>query len=122
MDSKQFEQLVNDGIARLPKHILEKVDNAAITVADNPTAEQLSRAKIQPGGLLLGLYEGVPKTAWGRGFGGNLPDKITIFQKSIETIAQTDEEIKRLVAKTVWHEVAHHFGFDEEGVRGMERK
>ena len=122
MDKKQFEQLVNKGIKALPKHILEKVDNAAIVIADNPTQDQLNRAKIKPGNLLLGLYEGVPKTAYGRGQGMSLPDKITIFQEPIESLAHNEDEIRQLVKNTVWHEVAHHFGFSEEGVRGMERK
>ena len=121
MDKTQFEKLVSEGIANLPKHIRKKVDNAAVCVEDRPTAEQLRKVKIRPGGTLLGLYEGVPKTAWGRGFGGSLPDKITIFQEPIERQARTPERIKELVKEVVWHEVAHHFGFDEGGVREMER-
>ncbi len=121
MEQQEFEQLVNEGITDLPKHIRNKVDNVAVCVAEKPTADQIKRAKIGPGRLLLGLYEGVPKTAWGRGFGGNLPDKITIFQDSIEQVARTPEAIRKQVKKTVWHEVAHHFGFSESGVRGMER-
>lgn len=122
MQLSDFEKLVSEGIANLPEHIRKKVDNAAVCVEDRPTAEQLRKAKIGPGGSLLGLYEGVPKTVWGRGFGGNLPDKITIFQRPIEQQARTPERVKALVKEVVWHEVAHHFGFGERGVREMERK
>jgi len=122
MQRSDFEKLVSDGIAGLPERIRKKVDNAAVCVEDRPTAEQLRKVKIGSGGSLLGLYEGVPKTVWGRGFGGNLPDKITIFQKPIEQQARTPERVKELVKEVVWHEVAHHFGFGERGVREMERK
>lgn len=98
------------------------MDNVALCVEKRPTAEQLRKTGIRYGGLLLGLYEGVPKTTYGRGFGMILPDKITIFQESIEKFARTPEEIKKLVRNTVWHEVAHHFGFDEKGIRKLEPK
>ncbi|MFC1686424.1 metallopeptidase family protein [Patescibacteria group bacterium] len=122
MNRSDFEKLVSEGIVALPKHIREKVDNAAVCVEDLPSSDQLRKTKIGPGRTLLGLYEGVPKTAWGRGFGGSLPDKITIFQRPIERQARTPERVKELVKEVVWHEIAHHFGFDEDGVRKMENK
>jgi len=68
------------------------------------------------------LIEGVPKTAYGRGFGMVLPDKITIFQAPLERTARSKEELKEVVKNVVWHEVAHHFGFSEKGVRELEKK
>jgi predicted Zn-dependent protease with MMP-like domain len=122
MDEAEFEKIVSEAIAELPEKIRKVVANLAITVAAEPSAEQQTRVGVRRGVFLLGLYEGVPKTTWGRGFGMNLPDKITIFQKSIENFAKTEEEIKKMVGEVVWHEVAHHFGFDEEEVRNLERK
>ena len=122
MTQEEFEKLVKQAAEDLPEKIRQKMENIAICVEKRPTEEQLRKTGIKYGGLLLGLYEGVPQTAWGRGFGQVLPDKITIFQESIENFASTPEAIKELVKNVVWHEVAHHFGFSERGVRILERK
>jgi len=114
--------LVNEAIAELPEKIREKMENVAITIAKSPTPEQLKKTGIRHNDTLLGLYEGVPKTEWGRGFGMVLPDKITVFQASIENFARTPEEIKKMVSNVAWHEIAHHFGFGEKEVRSMEKK
>ncbi|KPJ72957.1 hypothetical protein AMJ48_02940 [Parcubacteria bacterium DG_74_1] len=122
MENLVFEKLVKESILELPKEIRQKIDNCALCIEQRPSAEQLKKVGIRYSGSLLGLYEGVPKTAYGRGFGMMLPDKITIFQESIERFARTPEAIKKLVRNVVWHEVAHHFGFNEKQVREMERR
>ena len=111
MKDSVFEILVKEALLEIPENIRKKMDNVEIVVE-----------KGSPHGPFLGLYEGVPKTAWGRGFGMTLPDKITIFQEPLERIARSREELKEIVKNTVWHEVAHHFGFDEKRVRELERK
>lgn len=122
MTQEEFEKLVKQAAEDLPEKIRQKMENIAICVEKRPTEEQLRKTGIRYGGLLLGLYEGVPQTAWGKGFGQVLPDKITIFQESIENFASSPEAIKELVKNVVWHEVAHHFGFSERGVRLLEEK
>ena len=122
MKQEEFEKLVSKALLILPKKIRQKMENIAICVEKRPSAEQLRKTGLRHGGLLLGLYEGVPQTVWGRGFGGNLPDKITIFQESIENFAAGPEEIKELIKNVVWHEVAHHFGFSEKGIKLLEQK
>ena len=136
----EFEKLVEQGVQELPEKIRQKMENVAIVVEDRPSPEQLRKVGVRYGGILLGLYEGIPQAKWGRGFGGNLPDKITIFKESvvetashfpprlasprsvIEKSAATSEKIKELVKNIVWHEVAHHFGFNEKEIRELERK
>jgi len=122
MLKKDFEELVKKSLMALPENIQKAMDNVAIVIEEKPSPDDLRKTGIRRGGILLGLYQGIPKTAWGRGFGGNLPDKITIFQESIENFARTPEEIKELVKNTVWHEIAHHFGFSEKEVRKLEGK
>ena len=122
MKREKFGKLVEESILELPEKIRQKMENVAIVIEKRPTEEQLRKTGIRYGGSLLGLYEGVPQTKWGRGFGMVLPDKITIFQESIEKFASTLEEIKELVKNTVWHEIAHHFGFSEKGVQELEVK
>ena len=73
--------------------------------------------------VLLGLYEGIPKTKRGAGYFGVLPDKITIFRQPLEELAGRDEsKLKRLVYEVVWHEVGHHLGFNEKEIRALEAK
>ena len=122
MLEKDFEKLVKKAIMDLPKHIREKMDNVAIVIENKPSPNYLRKAGMKFGNTLLGLYQGIPKTTWGRGFTGDLPDKITIFSEPIEKIALTPKEITELVKITVWHEIAHHFGFDEKQVRKLEEK
>ena len=122
MLEKDFEKLVKKAIMDLPKHIREKMDNVAIVIENKPSPNYLRKAGMKFGNTLLGLYQGIPKTTWGRGFTGDLPDKITIFSEPIEKIALTPKEITELVKITVWHEIAHHFGFGEKQVRKLEEK
>lgn len=111
MTDSVFEKLVAEALESLPENIRQKMDNVEIVV------EQGS-----PNGPFLGLYQGVPKTSWGRGFGMRLPDKITIFQAPLERISRSEAELKEIVKNVVWHEVAHHFGFSEKAVRELEKK
>ena len=121
MTEERFEKIVKEGIKAIPKRFLEKLDNVDIVIEDEPTSWQFKKLKTKNGFLIFGLYEGVPKTKRGS-YGMVLPDKITIFKKPIEQIARSEEGIKEIVKNTVWHEIAHHFGFSEEGVRKAESK
>ena len=119
MQKKDFELLVKKGIDVIPKEFLEKLDNVEIVIEDDPTVEQLKKLKIKNNSLIFGLYEGVPKTKrWG--YAQVLPDKITIFKNQIEKSCQDENKIKEIVKDTVWHEIAHHFGMDEQRVRKAE--
>lgn len=112
----------------LPENIRQKMDNVAVVVEDTPTAEQLKKNGVRQGDLLLGLYEGVPRTKRGPGYTLVLPDKITIFKNAIETLATSPqpspmaERVKEIVRETVRHEIAHHFGFDEPGAQKVARR
>lgn len=120
MEKEKFEELVKQGIEAIPKRFLEKLDNVDIVIEDEPTEEQMKKLRIRKDIKLFGLYEGIPQTK--RGFySGVLPDKITIFKKPIEEVCFSDEQIKEQVRKTVWHEIAHHFGMSEERVRRAEK-
>jgi len=121
MTKEEFEKIVEEGIEAVPKKFLEKLKNVDICIEDEPTPFQLKKLKAKKGSLIFGLYEGIPQTKR-RYYAQVLPDKITIFKKSIEKIAKSEEEIKKRVKNTVWHEIAHHFGMSERQVRGAEKK
>ena len=98
----------------MPPALLERVDNVEIVVERRPTAMDRKVAGIGPHSLLLGLYHGIPLTQRGEGYNLVLPDKISIYQESIEAICETDDEVRAEVRKTVLHELGHYFGIDDD--------
>lgn len=121
MKREDFEKIVADGIDAIPEKFLKKLNNVFIVVEDEPTSVQKKKTKIRHGWTLYGLYEGIPQISRGAGYTGVLPDKITIFQKPIEEVARDEEDMKEMVKNTVWHEIAHHFGMDEDEVSRAEK-
>ena len=64
---------------------------------------------------LFGLYLGVPLTDRGSTYAGVLPDKIAIYRLPLEDeFADDPEALEEEIRITVLHEVAHHFGIDED--------
>ncbi|MEK7195246.1 MAG: metallopeptidase family protein, partial [Patescibacteria group bacterium] len=118
----EFEKIVAEGISAIPEKFLRRLSNVAVVVSDEPTPEQKKKLDIHPNWTLFGLYEGVPQVARGANYSAVSPDKITIFQKPIEDRAVDEEDVKKIVRDTVWHEIAHHFGMDESRVRRAEVK
>ena len=105
MPEAEFESLVADALDTIPPQLTRIMDNVVVLVEDEPP----------PGDPdLLGLYEGIPLTERDSGYAGVLPDRITIFRLPILRICQSVDEIVEEVAITVVHEVAHHFGIDDE--------
>jgi predicted Zn-dependent protease with MMP-like domain len=107
----EFEVLVEDALRRIPKRFRQRMHNVAVVVEQEPP---------RPG--LLGLYQGRPLAQRSVFDGFTMPDKITIYQASHESLARTRAELEQMVADTVWHEIAHYFGMDERQVRRAERK
>jgi len=119
----KFEKLVREAIALLPRHIRDALDNVAFVIEQNPRRKKTKEIGIRIDETLLGLYEGIPRIKRGSGYFGVLPDKITIFQKSIEELAgRNEDKLKKLIYEVVWHEVGHHLGFDEKAIRALEAK
>jgi len=120
MDRARFEQLVVKAIESLPEEFLELMNNVDVVGEDYPTPDQLDKEDLEDDTLLLGLYEGIPQTRRSSFYGMVIPDKITIFQKAIESAVASDDEIEEQIQKTVRHEIAHHFGSSEETLREIE--
>jgi predicted Zn-dependent protease with MMP-like domain len=125
MTDERFEQLVSEAIETIPEKFLRRLDNVAIVTAERPSQEQLKQNDIPPGDTLLGLYEGVPLIERGEFYGAGeiLPDKITIFKEPILEEAGADEaKLKEVVRDTVWHEIAHYFGYDDHEIEVREEE
>ena len=132
MDRARFEQFVAQAVEALPPKFQAKIKNVAFVVRDEPTKRQLEENPGDPArttdgvqsgeGDLLGLYEGVPLIER-EGVDTLLPDKISIFQKPIERMAAADGvPVADVVRDTVWHEVGHYVGFDDEQIERLEKK
>ena len=121
MGKKEFQKLVEEGIEAIPEVFLKRLENVDIVIEDRPSFFQQKKLNERRNSFILGLYEGIPKTKRGN-YAQVLPDKITIFQEPIERIASSEEDVKRIVKNTVWHEIAHHFGMSEKEVREAEKR
>lgn len=116
MTKREFERLVAEGLEHIPEKFRKILDNVALVIEEKPTREQRKTAGLGRDETLFGIYEGIPQSKRTSGYSGVLPDKITIFRKPILDDAQTPEEVKEIVKDTVWHEIAHHFGMEEEDI------
>ncbi len=121
MDRLSFEQIVVKALRRLPRRFKNKIKNISIEVEDSPSRATLESMGIRRG-TLLGLYQGVPLTEREWNYGNVLPDRIVIYQRSIEQSARSMDEIEDIVLDTVMHELGHYFGFDDEELRSMENE
>jgi predicted Zn-dependent protease with MMP-like domain len=106
---ERFEELVGDALDGIPEGLGKHMENVWVGVEDRAP------------GPLLGLYEGIPLTeragggyGGGGGYIGSMPDRITIYRLPICGICSSEEEVVNQVRRTVVHEVAHHFGIDDE--------
>lgn len=117
---EEFEKLVGQALDELPEKYTSRLDNVLITYEDAPSPEQRKKLKLACNQSLFGLYEGVPLTKRGNGFSGQLPDKITIFKIPLFHAASNEEDFKKRIKHTLWHEVAHYFGLDHPQIHKLE--
>ena len=97
------------------------IDNVAVVVEYRPSPEHLAAGEVRDGDTLLGLYQGIPLTQRTSSYNMVLPDRITIFQRPIEEMCSSDQQIMDQVRRTVVHELAHHFGLEESDLRRLRR-
>ncbi len=121
MNRERFEWLVARAVETLPEEFITRLENIVVVVENRPTRTQLAKTGIRHNYSLLGLYEGVPLTKRGTRYGLVPPDKITIFQKAIESRCIDGTEITAEIQRVVQHEIAHHFGIDDAKLRQIER-
>jgi len=118
----QFEQWTREAMRLLPKKFADAIENIAIDVEAYPSMKVRKRLGLGRGQLLLGLYTGVPLTERTHQYGvfGTVPDKIVLYKRNIELVADTPQDVRVQVAETLLHEVGHYFGMTEEQLRVLE--
>lgn len=127
VNDARFREVVAEEYPRaVPERFLPLVRNCAVLVEDEPDGELLDEMGVPDGDTLLGLYRGTPLAERGSDYGvaGELPDTVTLYRLPIleeaEDAGGGEAEVRRVVRETIWHEVAHHFGLDEDAVMKME--
>ena len=117
---EDFGSLVEEVLAKLPKKFRDRLENVAVVIEDSPSPEALDELGLKPPETLFGLYQGVPLKRRGFDYGNNLPDRIVIYQRPIEAVSQSLEEVAEQIRRTVMHEVGHFFGLEESDLRRIE--
>ncbi len=107
VSSRQFEDLVDQAMQELPEELMSRINNLQIAIDENPPAGAEDAD-------VLGLYEGVPLTERSADYFGVMPDLITLYKSNIEDEAEDADDVKEVVRVTVLHEIAHHFGIDDD--------
>ena len=104
MDPQRFDELVSDALDLIPAELTAALDNVVVLISDRDPDEP----------DLLGLYEGVALTERDSNYAGALPDTITIYREALLDGCESDDDVVDEVAITVIHEIAHHFGIDDD--------
>jgi predicted Zn-dependent protease with MMP-like domain len=122
MERKRFEHLVSKAFDDLPDEFLEQLENIEVIVEDIPSPRQVKKLRLKDPLELMGLYEGTPQTVRTTNYGLVPPDKITLFQQSIESRCRSDKEIEAEIKITLQHEIAHYFGLEDAELYKIERQ
>ena len=112
-----FDAVIDEAIDALPPVFAEQLGSVAIVVEDEPSVDQL--ASVGAFGL-FGLYQGVPRTRWGA---DSVPhvSKITLFRGPLVRANRDGDRLRRAIRDTLHHEIAHHFGIDDNRLRELQR-
>ena len=122
MKRADFERLVADALASIPRRFREAMRNIVIVVEGEPSPGLLADMEIEPPDTLLGLYQGIPLTERRWDAGNQLPDRILIFQGPHERAAEDEDDLADAVAETLIHEIGHYFGMSEEEIEEIEER
>ena len=120
MTRAEFERLVREAVSLIPPRFRREMQNLALVVEAEPSAELLDEMGIEPPDSLYGLYQGTPLPERTWDFGNNLPDRITIFQRPIEEDCEDPDDMRAVIGETLIHEVGHYFGLSEEEIEAIE--
>ena len=106
---ERFEELVAEALDEVPAELMALLDNVVVLVEDRNDEEP----------DLLGLYEGYALTERGWDHSGALPDRIMVYREAICEICDDEDQVAEEVTITVVHEIAHHFGIDDDRLHAL---
>ncbi|MBI2008988.1 metallopeptidase family protein [Candidatus Saccharibacteria bacterium] len=121
ISDKQFNKIVAEAIDGIPPPYIDRLENVAFILEEEPTRQQTKALGLRCRDLLFGLYEGVPLPQR-LSDTKLLPDKITLFKKPLMSISKDIGELTKNIKHTVWHEVAHYYGLDHRRIHELERR
>ena len=119
MSKGQFSDIILGALAELPPDFAEATETLRIEVRDRPTRRMLGDVGVADGHTLLGLYTGRPATKRSVEDSAVLPDVIYLFQRELEEICDTEEQLQDEIRRTLLHEIGHHFGLDEKDLERL---
>jgi predicted Zn-dependent protease with MMP-like domain len=122
LSDQEFDRLISKAMDELPQEYIKGLNNVAIVYADRPDEHQAQKAGLREGNILLGLYEGIPLTQRGAGYSFVLPDKITLFKRSLLMIARDPQSLFEQIKRTLWHEIAHYYGLNHDRIHELEKR
>ena len=122
ISDEEFDQLITRAMDELPQEYLRNMQNVAIVMSDEPSAEQRERLRLRGDQLLLGLFEGVPRTSQTGNEAGLLPGKITLFKYHIAAIVRSKDEFFEQIKRTLWHEIAHYYGLEHHHMGALQQR
>jgi predicted Zn-dependent protease with MMP-like domain len=116
----EFRHLVDQALALIPDQFRDAMQNIAIVIEDEPSRATLAEVGLEPPETLLGLYQGTPLTERLWAHGNSIPDKITLYQRTIEEASDDRDDVVIAIAETLIHEIGHYFGLSEEEIEEIE--
>jgi predicted Zn-dependent protease with MMP-like domain len=119
---EQFEKLVADALGSIPRRFRDAMSNIAIVVEGEPEPALLDEMEVEPGGTLLGLYQGTPLTERRWDYGNTLPDRIMLFQGPLERESDDEDDLVVAIGETLIHEIGHYFGLSEDEIEAIEEQ
>lgn len=122
MTRDRFRKLVTEAIDTIPARFAREIKNVAIVIEDYPADDLLDEMDMGPEDVLLGLYQGTPLPERRWDHGNALPDRITLFQRSIEEDCESEDEIVVAIGETLIHELGHYFGLSEDEIMEIEER
>ncbi len=123
MTRERFEQIAQEAFDSLPADFRNRVENVHIVVEDYPSDDALGKVKSDRHSL-LGLYQGIPLTHRGQWYGmsATVPDKISLYQKNIESVCSDEVEMELRIREVLFHELGHYFGMNEAQIRSAMKR
>ena len=121
VSDEHFDKLITKAMDELPQEYISQMNNVAIVMQDEPTTEQNHKLGVRSGSLLLGLFEGIPRTLQTGNEIALPPSKITLYKKPLQMVTRDEHSLFEQIKRTLWHEIAHYYGLNHDHIDHLQR-